>query len=209
MPTWLGYDVLELEPNRPGPIVDGISRDREVLDSQTGERWVDVLEAAAPHDKPFVWPCHGRAEALAQRAWLDTRKGLVVPVWVPTWESDLTLAGDALSGATELSIVRIQYAGLLWAASYARRHMAVYATGAAPSYHYVTAAVDPGSGETETLTITPGLATACPAATTRISFLRFCRLAEQFVERTWSGGSYCQSEIPLVEIPKEAPPWGD
>jgi hypothetical protein len=208
MSTYIGHDVLELMPNRPGRISDGVTRAHQVLDTQTGGRWTDVLEAAPVGDRPYHWPCFGRAEALIQRQWLDSRKGLVVPFWVPTWEPDLTLAGDVLQNAEQITILPIEYAGLVWAGSNARRHLAVYALGAAVSYHYVTDASDPGAGEPETLTVAPVLPVAWPAATTRISFLRFCRLREAFVERRWMGGGFCEAQIPFVEIPKETPGGG-
>ncbi len=204
MATYLGYDVLERKPSRPGPVAEGTERAHEVLDTRTGTRWTDLLEAAAVGDRPFHWPCFGRAEALAQRQWLDARKGLVVPFWVPTWEPDLSLAVDAPSGAGTITIQRIEYAGLVWAGSYARRHLAVYSRGAAASYHYVSGATDSG-GETETLTLTPPPPVDWPAATTKLSFLRFCRLRESHVERRWIGGGFCSAEIPYVEIPKETP----
>jgi hypothetical protein len=202
---YLGFDVLELKPNRPGPVADGVSRAHQVLDTQTGEIWTDLLESAPVGDRPFNWICSDRAEALAQRRWLDARKGLVVPCWVPTWEPDLALAADGVEAATQITIQRVEYSGLVWAGSNTRRHLAVYARGAAPSYHYVSAAVDSG-GDTETLTIEPALPVGWPAATTRISFLRFCRLREGFVDRKWAGGHCCDAQIPHVEIPKETPP---
>jgi hypothetical protein len=205
---YLGYDVLELIPDRPGTVPEGVTRAHETLDTGTGERWSDVLEAAPVGDRPFHWPCFSRIEALAQRAWLDRRKGVVLPFWVPTWEPDLTLAADAAQSAETITIQRIEYAGLVWPGSYARRHLAVYASGVAASYHYVSAAVDSG-GETETLTITPPLPVAWPAATTKISFLRFCRLQEAFNDRRWKGGTFCVAEIPYTEVPKEAPIYGD
>lgn len=205
MATYLDYDVLELEPSRSGPVAEGLTRAHETLDSQTGERWTDPLEDAAVGDAPFLWLCFSRAEALAQRAWLDRRGGMVVPFWAPTWESDLVLAADADEAAETLTIQRIQYAGLLWAGSNGRRHLAIYPRGGAVSYHYVTEAVDPGSGDTETLTITPALPADCPASTTRIAFLRFCRLSESVVSRIWKSGRVCEASLPFIEIPKEAP----
>jgi hypothetical protein len=202
--AYLGHDVLCLMPNRPGPVPEGTTRAHQVLETQTGGRWIDLLETAPVGDRPFHWPCPGRPAAMAQRRWLDSRQGLVVPFWVSTWEPDLALAADAAQAAEQIIIQRIEYAGLVWAGSNVRRHLVVHARGASPSYHYVSAAVDPG-GETETLTITPPLPVACPAAATRISFLRFCRLREAFVTRRWAGGHFCDAEIPYVEVPKEAP----
>lgn len=207
MTTYLGYDLLESKPDRPGAIPEGIVRTHESLESETGERWTDVLEPAPVADIVFHWPCVGRAAALAQRQWIDTRKGIVVPFWLPTWMADITLAADALQGATEILILPIEYSALVWPASNARRHLAVCARGAAVSYHYVSSATD--EGDVETLRITPALPVDWPAATTKISFLRFMRLAEpepdRQAERVWRGGHVCLATLRLVEIPLEAP----
>ena len=207
MTTYLGYDLLESKPDRPGAVPEGIVRAHESLESETGERWTDVLEPAPVADIIFHWPCVGRAAALAQRQWIDTRKGIVVPFWAPTWQPDMTLAENALQGATEISIRPVEYTSLLWPDSNARRHLAVHARGAVVSYHYVSAASD--EGDVETLEITPVLPVDWPAATTRISFLRFMRLAEpepeRQAERVWRGGHFCTATLRLVEIPLEAP----
>lgn len=205
---WQGYDVLESLPDRQGPTAETVNRAHEVLANPTGVRWTDVLEAAAVAERPWNWPCTSRADALAQRRWLDRRKGLVVPFWAPTREWDLTLASDGTAGGAEITIERIEYSGLMWPGSYGRRHLAVYARGQSPSYHYVSSTVDLG-GDTERLTITPALPADWPAATTRISFLRFSRLADPFVERRWAGGCFCRAELPFVEIPKEAPVYSE
>ncbi len=199
--TYLGFDVLELKPDRPGAIPEGTARAHESLDTQTGQRWTDLFEPAPVGDIVFHWPCVGRAAALANRQWMDTRKGVVVPFWAPTWMPDLTLAANANAGASQITILPVEYSTLVW--PYGRRHLAVYARGAAPSYHYVSDADD---GTVETLTITPVLPVAWPAETTTISFLRFMRVAEPGkVDRVWHGGHFCQATVNFVEIPQEAP----
>lgn len=203
MPTYLSVDVFDQKPNRPGRITEGIARRHEVLDTETGKRWLDVKEAAPVADRPEHWPCLGRAAALAQRAWLDVRKGFVVPFWAPTFEPDLELTADIDASATEITVERIDYSARIFPNSNRRRHIVVYARGEAPSYHYISAAVD--DGEVETLTITPATPVAWPRSTTVISFLRYCRLGDAFIERRWIGGAYCEAEIPIVEIPKETP----
>ncbi len=205
MTTYLGYDVLETKPDRPGAVPEGTARAHESLESETGERWTDVLEPAPVADIVYHWPCVGRAAALAQRQWIDARKGILVPFWLPTWMADVTLAEDALLGATEISILPIEYSALVWPASNARRHLAVNVPGKPVSYHYVSAAED--EGDHETLTLSPALPVDSPAATTKLSFLRFVRLAEldRQAERIWRGGHYCSSAIKMVEIPREAP----
>jgi len=201
--TYLSVDVLEQKPDRPGRVAEGFARRHEVLDSETGARWLDVKEAAPVADRPEHWPCTSRAAALAQREWLDARRGFVVPFWAPTFEPDLMLTANVAQDATEMSIQWIEYTARIYPDSNRRRHVAVFALGEAPSYHFINSAVD--HDDFETLGITPAAPVAWPAATTVISFLRYCRLGEAFIERRWVSGHSCTAEIPLVEIPKETP----
>lgn len=202
---YLGYDVMEMVGSRPAAIPEGTTRAVAVLDTETGGRWTDVLEPSAVGDRALHWPAFSRAEALEHRQWLDARKGVVVPFWIPTFEPDLVLAADVSSGLSVIQVQWIQYSGLIWAGSNRRRHLAVYVPGQPVSYHQVISAVDPGTGAAETLIISPPAPCPWPADTTKISFLRFCRLSEPYVDRKWSGGHCCESVNPYVEIPREAP----
>lgn len=205
MATYLGRTVFELIPNRPAAVPEGVTRSHRVLDSVTGARWMDVMEAAAVGDRSLHWPCFTRLEALTQRQWLDARKGVTVPLWIPTFEPDLLLAASASQDDAEITIEPVEYSGRLWPGSYSRRHLAVFARGEPVSYHYVSAASDPGGGSAEALTLSPALPCNWSAGTTKLSFLRFCRLKEPFIDRVWVGSHFCDAAIHYLEVSKETP----
>lgn len=200
-----GLDVLEVEPNRLATLEDALERRFNLLDSLTGGRWPDELEAAPATVRPFVWTAINRAEANHMRSFIDARKGRAVPFWLPSWQQDLTLASDALLDQTILEINWIRYSSLMFPDVAARRHLAIMALGEDPSYHWIDEATDPGDEIVESITIDPGAPRALPAASTILSFLRYCRLEEDEVSWVWESSQVCHALIKVREIPKEAP----
>ena len=127
--TYQSFDVLQLNYDRVGSIREDVQRDFDVLDGDTGVRAViDRWTVPAP-SRPFTWTAFGLAEIAAMRAFLEDRKGMAVPFWLPTFQSDLTL--DEPVVALDTSIV-IRYAGYqeyLFGTTGARRHIALWTRG--------------------------------------------------------------------------------
>ena len=205
MAQWQGFDILETEPNRLGPLEDNVERDFVLLDSRTGKRWADELTAAPAMMRPFVWTAFSRAQAQEMREFLDARKGRAIPFWLPSWQQDLGLRTDAIQAQTILELEWVRYTQLMFPDSAARRHLRVFGLGEAPSYHYIDDAEDPGDWIEESITITPGAPRDLPAATTTLSFLRLCRLEDDEVEVAWESRAVAHAILRVREIPNEAP----
>lgn len=204
--TYQGFDVLTAAGhNRRGRLVDSIARAVEVLDPGTGLRAGDTRAAAPNPVRPFLWTCFTQVQITALRDFVDARKGRAVPFWVLSHNQDLQLAADASSGATTLTVHWVGYTQRLFTLGGSRRHLALYAPGSAPIYRKVTAASDPGTGLTETLTLDSPLAAALPAATTVLSFLRLCRLEDDAVTTRWITNDKAEAELRFRELPQEAP----
>jgi len=205
--TYLGYDVLELDYDRQGPIDLVHDRKFALLDAKTGKRIADEqAEAPAPH-RPFIWTAFGRAETARMLQFLDDRKGRAVPFWFPSLQWDLSLAEDVSEEQSIISVDWIRYRQQFFGTTGARRHICFWRLGQGTSFdcYQVTDATDPGDEATESLTISPTAVSAYEKAVTVISFLHFCRLDPDLTEVSYPSGNIAQATIHARELPMEAP----
>jgi hypothetical protein len=202
---WKGYDVLEIDPDRIGPIADSMDRKLVILDTATGQQTTEAPTLAPAPVRPFTWTAIGRSEIAELLAFREARFGRLAPFWFPSWQSDLSLADSAAQGAPSLTLRLVRYGELVFPVSSARRHIAIYATGQPVSYHEITATSNPGDGLTEMIQISPAAVSILPLASTRISFLRFCRLEQDEMEVQFLSLRTARAEIRLRELPNEVP----
>lgn len=203
VPTFLDTEVLDVMPNRSGPVDDEFDRRMEVLDSGTGLPWIDPLEPAPGVTRTFRWSAFGAGEIHRLLSFLIARRGCAIPFWAPTWQQDLSLAANKNAGAAEILIENCGYTTGQFARGLGRRHLAVLTRGGSWSYYAVTAAAD--EGDSERLTISPPAAGAWTVQGTLISFLRFCRLAEDEVELTCHSPEVFEAAIPYCELTQQTP----
>lgn len=208
--TYRGFDVLILDYNRDGPIADRFSRDFVVLDATTGLRTASEHSECPAGGRPFKWTAIGRDQIAAMREFLDVRKGRAVPFWFPSFQWDLTLAEDVTVAQAILNLVWMRYTQQMFGTTGARRHVALWTLGDGSSMdcYRISAANDPATGLTETITIDPLAGEDYPAETTVISFLRLCRLENDRVTITYPSVNVAEAEILVREIPLEAPTAG-
>lgn len=200
MPTYEGFDVLEIEPNDTGDKAMEHTRSLVRLDSRTGALAVaDRSGVAVLRNAPFVWTMDGRAEIQDCLDWIASRKGALVPFWVPTWRHDLVLS-EALTSGVELTIVESGYTAHQFPHP-ARRHLAFILAGGAKYYRKVEDAQDNGDG-TETLTIDSSIPETVPT-TALVSFLTLCRLAVDDPEIVWHTKTVAEASLDFVELPLE------
>jgi hypothetical protein len=200
-------DVLILDYNRDGPIVDRFSRDFVVLDATTGLRTAAEHSESPAAVRPFKWTAIGREEISAMLAFLNARKGRAVPFWLPSFQWDLTLTEDVTATQSVLSLVWMRYTQQMFGMTGARRHVALWTLndGSSMDCYRIAAANDPATGLTETVTIDPTAAADYPAASTVVSFLKLCRLEDDRVTITYPSVNVAEAEILVREIPLEAP----
>lgn len=203
MPTYQGFDVLEIEPSAIGERTMDHARSIFRHDSRTGKlRAVDRSGVAVISPGGFIWLMEGRNEIQSYRDFIAARKGALVPFWVPTWQHDLPMAADLTAGNVNLSIVKIGYTKFMFAAS-ARRHLAFILADGTKYYRKVTAATE--GTDTETLTLDSSIGVSVPAASTMVSFLTLCRLAVDDPELVWHSRDVAEAVLDFVELPREAP----
>ena len=210
MTSYLGFDVLELDYNRLGPIEEKSRRDFVLLDGRTGKRTAVEVAASPAAIRPFTWTAFGRAEIAEMREFLEARKGRAVPFWLPSYQWDLTLAEDLLTLAEGVTIEWVRYTQQMFGTTGARRHLAIWTHGipGAMDYYRIAGADDPGTGVTESLTIDPGAVADYDAATGVLSFLKFGRLDTDRVTIAYPDTEHAEAVISFQELPREAPTEG-
>lgn len=204
---YLGFDVLDFyEFNRKGTISETLSRRFVILDNGAGKRTPDELSPAAAPVRSFVWTCFDMEEIAQLRTWLDERNGRAVPFWMPTYQRDASLAVALLEDEDTATINWIRYRQQFFPNTNARRHLAIYPQGGGTLDLYgIVDADDPGDQLTETLNLAPAAARLYPTATTVVSFLKLCRLEDDFVEISHDARGFAEATIKVREIPEEAP----
>ncbi len=203
MPTYQGFDVLELEPSATSERSTDYTRSVFRHDSRTGKlRVTDRSGVAVARPGGFVWLMEGRAEIQSYRDFIAARKGALVPFWVPSWQHDLLMAADLMAGNVSLLVSKIGYAKFMFP-TVARRHIAFLLADGTKFYRKVTAAVE--GTDTETLTFDSSIGVLVPAASTMVSFLTLCRLAVDDPELTWHTRDVAEAILDFVELPQEVP----
>lgn len=206
MTTYLGFDVLELEPNwGTAGLSDIYLRSAVRLDAGVGKVQVDAQSGGPTVQQAYSWFMQNRTDIGTFKTFLAARAGAAVPFWMPTWKKDLVLASDA--GSTDTGIV-ITYTGFTkyQYPNTARRYIALIATDGSgtKAYMHATSSNDPGTGQ-ETISFSAQLGYAFKAASTMVCFLPLCRLASDIVQTNWHNSTMAEAQLSIIEIPKEVP----
>lgn len=121
------------------------------------------------HDWQFVT----RAQINRFRSIAYALEGKQKSVWVPTWADDLTLHANLGVNATGLQVKRCGATAV--AGKVNRRDLRIETTTGV-HYRRIASAVDPGTGQFETLTLSSGLPVALNSSTlVQISYMAVCR----------------------------------
>lgn len=201
--TYLGFDVLPITHNMREALAESFGRRGQLLDPGTGRRVFDDQAGVPLPTRTLQWTCFDRAAVDVLRAFLDARKGRVVPFWAPTCCWDLRLVADAAPGL-DLDIARVGYGDYVFTPDGARRDLAIFPRGGAMLLRRV-AFVGGLDAATERVTLDATTGASLAAGATVISFLVLCRLADDMTEIQWSSPSMCEASLQFVELPREVP----
>ena len=203
MATYLGYEVLEIEPNAGVQREHAYTRSLARLDSQAGKlRVSDRSGVAVVEPAGFGWLMEGRTEIQVYLDFLATHKGSLTPFWVPSWQHDLEMAVDLAAFSVSLVVVKIGYTQFMFADP-GRRHLAFLIDDGTKHYRKVVGTAE--GTETETLTLDSSISALVPAARTMLGFLRLVRLALDDPELSWHTREVAETVLEFVELPGEAP----
>jgi hypothetical protein len=179
--TYLGHPVLDVRPDEGDDPTASYSRLVQTVDHDTALPIVHDLPGLALRGQQTHWVLSGHAEHTWYRSLLYTLCGRRVPMWLPSFASDLkpvaTIAGSSPS-------MSVEWAGytLFGLARPNRRDVRIELTDGTVYYRRITAAVE--AGETETLTLSAALAptSIAPARIRAVSFMALSTLASDEIE---------------------------
>lgn len=199
-----GFDVLEVAPNWANDLERQYDRSMVRLDPQTGPITVEDKGGTAIVSHNLPWWIETHAGVTQLRSFLDRRRGQQVPFWCPTFDADLVLSADAITGDSILNIENVFYTRFFFP-DRARRFLALIARdGSGNRFVEVTGSVDNGDG-TESLTLSAALTRGVSLANTMISFMTFCRNGDDKFTITWYSTECAEAIVPIREIPRELP----
>lgn len=177
---YLGYPVLADRPDEAEDITHAYSRLVAELDGQTGLKARVDTAGLGFTAQQYRWFLHDRAQHAAFRSLLYALQGRLVPVWLPTFTDDLTLAAPASSGATTIEVALCGYARF-GGPRVGRRDIRIELDNGVVMHRRVSAAAE--GATTETLTLASGISQdISPETVRRISFMSLSRLDQDAVE---------------------------
>ena len=192
-------DVLSTKHNLREKISEVLDRRGDLVSGATGARVFDDHAGLALPSRTFQWTAFDRAACNALLAFLDARRGRLVPFWAPTCQSDLSLACDVLSSTASLLLRASGYTDYLWPQA-SRHYIVIWAPGGGILRKITSAVVVDAA--TERIGIDQE--TYVPlAASTVISFLTLCRMAQDTSTLTWFSPWGCEASLNFVELPHE------
>lgn len=181
LPTYRGRPVIDTRPNEAEAPTASATRSIASVDYGIGLPFVHDLMGASLRQQSHRWLLGGRAEHSRFRSLLYLLDGARVPVWVPSWASDLAAAAP-VSGSSSTLIVH--YAGYTQFAhgQRTRRDLSIELNDGTVYRRRVTAAAH--VGDTEALTLDADLdgATIAPSQIRDISIMSLCTLASDTVQ---------------------------
>lgn len=195
-----GYELFDIRKNWAEDPSDRLERSMVILDNVTGRPLTRAHSDTPIGSFDVLFTLEGRSEIAEFRSWLKLMKGRQVPIWVPTWNSDLKPTAD-LSG-TSLTIESVGFAGSMFPHN-ARKHLAIIDHTGLIYPRGISAAND--NGTTESLTLASSLGTTLTKEHTMVSFLILARPYSDTVRLVWITHALVEVRMTFTEVPREAP----
>lgn len=181
LPTYRDHPVIDTRPNEDDDATASAARAMASVDYGTGLPFVHDITGVSLRQQSHHWLLHGRADHARFRSLLYLLDGSRVPVWVPSWASDLAAAAPIVGNSTTLTV---QYAGYtqFGLGQPSRRDLSIELVDGTVYRRRVTGAAH--VGDVEVLTLDSALAgsTITPGRIRDISFLSLCTLASDTVQ---------------------------
>lgn len=205
MSTYLGFDVLDqTNHNARESIAQAFGRLGSAVGSAVGRSSFDDGPGQPIASRSFEWFAHTRPEVAALRAFLEARKGRVLPFWTPTYCHELPLAAGALAGQSAIRVSATGFRPYLLPLPQ-RKYLALFTPGGGGAFARVkvTLGIDNGDG-TDTLSLDSALAADLPV-TSLVSFLVLCRLDPDQQAVKWYAPGHAEAALRILEVPLEVP----
>jgi hypothetical protein len=179
--TYLGHDVLDVRPDESNDPTASVSRLEQSVDYGAAFPLMHDLPGVALRVQQSSWKLAGRAAHTWFRSLLYTRCGRLVPIWVPSFASDLKPAAAIAGGSATLSIEWSGYT-LFGLGQANRKDLRIELTDGSVFYRRVTASVEAGAAETLTLSASLDAGSIPPERIRAVSFMALSTLASDETE---------------------------
>lgn len=179
--TYLGHDVLEVRPDEGDDPSASTNRLEQTVDYGSALPLVHDLPGVALRVQQSSWMLSGRAQHSWFRSLLYTRCGRLVPIWVPSFASDLKPAATVAGGSTSFFVEWTGYT-LFGLGKANRQDVRVELTDGSVLYRRITASIEGGDHEVLTLDAALGDGSIAPERIRAVSFMALCTLASDETE---------------------------
>lgn len=187
--TYKSIEVFTQESARV-PFLDERPYTMERRLQMRGRDYSYARDTGAPQTFPVRFLFKTRAELSAFYGWLDYRCGKLNPLWISTNENDLIKVSQPASGT-----LKIQAGYANYSLHHARRDVQLTYSDGTLINSRISAVVSNGDG-TENISILP-----LPSGTvSKISFLKFCVLAQDKIKIVHHKGGVSECSLSLREL---------
>ncbi|MEO7067439.1 MAG: hypothetical protein ABI114_11060 [Rhodanobacter sp.] len=178
---YLGHVMLDVRPDESTDPTSSYSRLLQTVDYGTGLPVVHDLPGLALRTQQSSWQLFGRAQHTWFRSLLYTLDGRRVPLWVPSFASDLQAVSPIAGSSTSMTV---EWAGYTQFGKNQpnRKDLRIELFDGTVLYRRITAALE--SDNTEILTLDSALASTSvdPANIRAMSFMALSTLASDSVD---------------------------
>lgn len=181
LPDYLGHSVLTARPDWSEDPTAAYDRLRQAAEFPGAVRLTYDLPDQALREQSTQWKLAGRPRKSWYRSLLYTLSGRCVPMWLPSFASDLTPAAPVAGGTTAL---QVRWAGYtqLGRSRHNRRDLRIELTDGTVLYRRIVAAVEAGDVEMLTLSDALDAGAVAPERIRKVSFMALATLASDAVE---------------------------
>ncbi len=175
-----GFNVLASPPDEREALEVGITRLVDMLDNDTGIPAFNDVGGIPFKNQKFNWVHAGRDAYSLFKKTLYHLRGRTVPIWLPTFFSDMRMVENTESGDSSIKIEGIGFTAT-GGAQLGRAHLMITRTDGTNSFHHILgSAID---GDNEFIGLDTVFSSGLLASDVlRISFMQLCRLDQDRVE---------------------------
>lgn len=196
--TFNGYEVITYQPNWSGGIDFSGGFGVRTFDSATGKVDIATREDYAKLSRQHQWLLPSRAAILAYREMLYRLKGRFGTVYVPTWNSDFTLARAHYASESALYVLPNSFRQLVGVDPNRNKIMIRLKSGVTAYFTIDTVTAD---GDYDVLGLTsPFGIEITPDNIVGIHLLLLSRLAADRVELTWHNTNVATSTLTFETV---------
>jgi hypothetical protein len=196
--TYRSLPVLEVRPNWGRDVTDEYLQKMALIDMDTGAVVQDEQSQLATVFTQMSWLKSTKAQIKALRQWIYARMGQLVPIWVPTWAHDLTLAQAYNTTDTEIYFKDIGYRKFY--GQIGRRDIRIALKNGNVYYRRLSSPILFAPG-VEKISIDSALGVSFgPNDVQMVSFLTLCRLNSDAVEIAYHTPEIAESTVTLRSL---------